>query len=138
MDFENQITGKSDEELLKIYINSGEYQDQFVELVFRELNKRNVPVEAYQNKKILKSAIVKQDFEKGIPGNEFYIVLCFAFAVVGGFIGIIGGYVYSQSKHSDNTGERYYAYDKKTRNLGRAMMIIGIFSLLVTMIWKFS
>jgi hypothetical protein len=76
--------------------------------------------------------------EQGKKGNELYIFLGFASAILGGLIGFVAGYTYSQSKQYGPSGERYYVYDKQTRDNGRIMMIIGVLSILITMIWKLS
>jgi hypothetical protein len=138
INFQEQVAGKTDTELIDIYVNANDYQKEFVNMVFDELNRRKVPIEKYQKEREQKSIFIKEQFEKGRQGNKVYIVLCFISALLGGLLGIIGGYVYSQSKHSDNSGERYYIYDKKTRDQGRIIMILGTFILLIILIWRFD
>ncbi|MBC7873862.1 MAG: hypothetical protein H7Y01_07700, partial [Ferruginibacter sp.] len=65
------------------------------------------------------------------PGDSLYIVLAFISALLGGFIGIIAGVVYNRSKRNG-----YYFYDKKTREKGGLMIIIGAFVLTGTIIWR--
>lgn len=138
MNFQEQILNKTDQELLDIYSNPGEYQEKFVDLAHQELIKRNVPLEKHRKQKESKSNQSNRLLEQGRKGNELYIALGFIFAALGGLIGIIAGYTYSQSKHDGHSGERYYVYNKQTRDAGRIMMILGIVVLLATMIWRFS
>lgn len=138
MDFQEQIISKTDQELLNIYVNSDEYQDEFVNQTYQELIKRGVPLDKYKKEKEIKSRLAKELMEQGRKGNELYIVLGFVSAFLGGLIGIIAGYVFSQSKQVAPSGESYYVYKKQTRDNGRIMMIIGIFAFLITMIWRLS
>jgi hypothetical protein len=80
----------------------------------------------------------QEQYAKVRPGNQAYIVLAFISAALGGFLGIVAGYVYSQFKHQDDFDVKHYVYDAKTRELGRVMMVIGIFVLLATIIWSLS
>jgi len=138
MEFKEQIAGKTDQELLDIYSNSGEYQDSFVMLARQELLDRGVRLEEIEKEKDSKLALFKSEFENGKKGNEVYIILGFISAVLGGLLGIIFGYIFSQTKHSGPDGERFYVYEKKTRDLGRIMMLVGVFMLLISLIYQFS
>jgi hypothetical protein len=138
MDFQKQIAGKTDQELLDIYVDSDDYQEEFVNQAYHELTKRGVSLEKSEKEKETKSRLSKELLGHDRKGNELYIILGFVSAVLGGLIGIIAGYTYSQSKKYAPSGESYYVYDKQTRDKGRAMMIIGIFAFLVSLIWKFS
>lgn len=138
MNFHEQIIKKSDQELLDIYVNSDDYQAEFVKLADQELTKRRIPLEKYRIEKEAKSHSSIELLQQGKKGNELYIALGFLSALLGGLIGIIAGYTYSQSKHNGPSETQFYVYDKPTRDKGRIMMIIGIFALLITMIWKLS
>jgi hypothetical protein len=138
MDFKEQIVSKTDKELLDIYIKSDDYQEVFINQVRQELTKRGVSFEKYRIEKETKSHLSKGFLEQGKKGNNLYIVLGFISAALGGLIGIIVGYTYSQSKQDGPSGERYYVYDKQTRENGRIMMILGVFVLVISMIFRFS
>jgi len=138
MNFQEQIASKSDQELLDIYINSDDYQKEFVDQTFQELNKRGIPTDKYKVEKENKARLTRELMTQGRRGNEVYIVLGFISAVLGGLFGLIAGYVYSQSKQNDPSGESYYVYDKKTRESGQLMMIVGTVALIATIIWRFS
>jgi tetrahydromethanopterin S-methyltransferase subunit D len=136
--FEDQIASKTDKELLDIYANPHDYQESFVSEVVRELSNRKVDLASVPQKKPITEEISQKQFETGRPGNELYIIICFASALLGGIIGIVGGYVYSQSEHQDNSGRKFYVYDKPTREKGIAMLIFGIVVPLATIVWRIS
>ncbi len=138
IDFQDQVANKTNEGLLHIYINADEYQEEFIKVVAEELTKRNINIENLQQENDKKTKFTQEQFEKGREGNQFFIILFFISALLGGLLGIIAGYTYNQSKHTNNSGISYYMYNKHTRNLGRIMMIIGAFALLLTLEWKFS
>ena len=62
---------------------------------------------------------------QGKAGDPIYIALAFLSAFLGGFIGIIAGYIYSQFKQQDNPRGDFFVYNEKTRTMGYAMMVIG-------------
>jgi uncharacterized membrane protein len=138
IDFKKQIAAKGDEELLHIFANADEYQKDYVDVVSNELNKRNINTDSIKIQRQHKEKFTQEQFEKGKEGNEIYIAIGFITAFLGGLIGIIAGYVYSQSKRKDNSGTEYYAYNKQTRNKGRIMMIVGFFALVLISLWKLS
>jgi hypothetical protein len=76
--------------------------------------------------------------ENGEPGNRTFMTIGFISAFLGGFIGIVAGYVYSRSKRTSLSGNRYYAYDQKTRDYGTAMMWIGIAVFLIAVYYRMS
>jgi len=136
--FREQVTGKSNEELLEIYKNSEDYQAEFVKSVSEELIKRNIDTEKIDLDKQHRRKFAIEQLEKGKEGEQIYIILGFISAFLGGLIGIIMGYTYSQSKQSTNSGETYYTYNENTRKKGTLMMIVGFFVLVLSLIWKFQ
>lgn len=136
IDFKEQIATKTDQELIDIYVNQEDYQDSFVNAAVEELTKRNISPDTYQQERITQERIKQEKLinetpEKGIPGNPIYVGLAFISAFLGGLIGIIAGYIYSQSKK-----EGHYVYNEKTRIHGQIMMIVGIFVLIATLVWQ--
>jgi hypothetical protein len=131
IDFQEQITTKTDVELIDIYINQEDYQEGFVNAVAVELVKRNVSPERYQQKRKEKEVIITRQLEEGIPGDQAFIALAFIAALLGGFIGIIAGYIYGQSKK-----DGHYVYDEKTRKYGNIILAIGVFVFLATIAWR--
>ncbi|MDZ4810280.1 MAG: hypothetical protein SGI96_18735 [Bacteroidota bacterium] len=127
------MQSKTEQELIDIYINPDEYQRAFVNAAEEELRKRDVNLALYNQTKAQKQLIRKKELEKGKPGDPVYIILAFISSFLGGSIGIVAGYVYSQSKNE----ERFYVYNEETRIKGKIMLATGILVLLATLGWKF-
>ena len=137
-DFKEQVTAKTDEELKDIYINSDDYQDAFVKAVSEEMLNRKISVDAFRPAKDQKAKSIQEQFEMGREGNKFFIGICFVSALLGGIIGIVAGLIYNLSMHKNGKGTKYYVYDKQTRQWGRAMVIVGMVVLLLTLAWRFD
>lgn len=133
IDFKEQVATKTDQELIDIYINPDDFQESFVTAAEEELNKRNVRLEQFKQKREQKEKIKTEQLEKGIQGDSLYMTLAFISAFLGGLIGIIAGYIYSQSKK-----EGHYVYNEKTRKQGKVMLAIGTLVLLTTLAWQAS
>ena len=129
IDFKEQVVSKTDQELIAIFINPQDYQKNFIQIVNEELTRRNVNLKNYQQEKDRKQKITNETLERGRPGDPFYITLGFICAFLGGFAGVIVGYIYSQSK--DKTASQYYVYNEETRKKGIIMMFIGFFVFII-------
>jgi hypothetical protein len=133
-DFQNQIESKTEEELLEIYLHSDQYQSEFAELVEQELTGRKVDLSSYKLRKEHRIAYYTELYKDGRPGNTVYIILGFVSALLGGFLGIWTGYVFSQSKHKEFGDGSFYVYDQKTRNMGIGMMALGIMAFMIELV----
>jgi hypothetical protein len=100
--FQEQVTAKSNEELLDIYKNPEDYQEEFLKSVSEELTKRNINTEKIDIHNEHRRKFTIEQLEKGKEGDPIYIILGFISAFLGGLIGIIMGYTYSQSKQRTN------------------------------------
>lgn len=137
-DFQTQIENKASDELLQIYSDADQYQDDYIKLIEVELEKRAVD---FTKQKLLnqhKESFMLQQAEKGKAGDLIFISLGYISALFGGLPGIIAGYVYSQSKNKEWGDGSYYYYDLKTRNLGTGMMSLGIAVLVTTLLYTFT
>lgn len=134
LSFEEQVAQKSTEELVHIYRHAGEYQERFVELVEAELRSRHYDLALIARERKVKQLIEDKMMTEGVPGSTVFIVLGYLSAFLGGPIGIIAGYIYSQSKHKNHPSGPYYVYDKRTRQLGLGMMITGIVVMFYTLL----
>jgi hypothetical protein len=141
--FASQISEKSDEELLHIFKRPEEYQSSYIELVEKELQKREVnhgqikvELDRIKSENIHRNQILDELVKDGEPGDPVFITLGFISAILGGLLGIVAGYIYSNSKRTSLSGAKYYAYDKRTRDFGSAMMIIGIVVLLFSVLYR--
>ena len=125
MDFKEQVRRKTDDELLSIFIDSDDYQEGYVQEVHEELKRRNVVLDIFEKEKQEKQQAKDESMMQGKAGDPIYIALAFLSAFLGGFIGIIAGYIYSQFKQQDNPRGDFFVYNEKTRTMGYAMMVIG-------------
>jgi|SRR6266498_2198038 len=136
--FQNNIENKSDEELLKIYSDFDQYQDGHIELVSKELDRRQVDFSNLKLRRQHKEAFIAEQLEKGKPGDPVFITLGFISALFGGLIGIVAGYIYCQSRNKELGDGTHYYYDLKTRNFGTGMMILGISVLVIGVVYKLT
>lgn len=123
--FENQIKEKTDNELSAIYLNSKDYQLEFIKLVEQELNNRKIPIESLKFIKNEKDKIEDDTLLLGIQGNPYWIMAGFISCLAGGVAGIVTGYIYAYSKHKNAKGDDYFYYNESTRKYGTWMFIIG-------------
>jgi hypothetical protein len=127
--FPEKIKQKSDEALIKIYLDSNQYQEEFISALINELQNRKIDLTAFTQTKESneKKYII---IEKEVPGDTIFIILGYVSALAGGLLAIIMGYHYSNTKHKSNSEEKHYVYDKNTRELGTGMLIIGIIAMI--------
>ena len=136
--FHNQVQSKSNEELLNIYADYDQYQDNYLEIVSDELEKRGVDFSSLKLRRQHKEAFIAEQLEKGKHGDPVFITLGFIVALLGGLLGIFARYFYCQSKNKELGDGTHYYYDLKTRNLGTGMMILGISILIISLLYKFT
>lgn len=127
----SDIRTKTNDELIAAYTNSWDFLPDYIELVRTEMLQRGIPLDDLDAIKAQKEEVSDLTMAAGKQGNALYIAICFAFALFGGIIGIIAGYVYSNSKHTSLSGESYYVYNESTRSMGRWMMGIGVGVLII-------
>ena len=133
--FPAQVKSKSIEELQAIYCDGHLYQPEMVSAAMAELNARGVDMADL----ILQKGIFDDEqetmFAQGKSGSALYILISFVFAVMGGVIGIVAGYIYGYSKTTSFTGNRYYVYDKQTREFGMIIFWLGVIVLVCSVIY---
>jgi hypothetical protein len=137
MEFQSQIANKTNEELLQIYLHPADYQEQFVTLAEEELLRRNVSIEKHQQERKQKIEAATKAIVRDKKADDTLVLIGFILAVLGGLIGISIGIFLMQTKRDNVTGEQYNVYDKKGREAGRAMVIVGIAAIILFSIWKF-
>jgi hypothetical protein len=134
INFAEQISMKSNKELVEIYTNYSAYQPEFVELARQEIISRNIPLDALEDLKERKEAIEAQYLAIGKQGSPIYLTLIGLAAFGGGIPAIIGGYIYAYAKHSDINGEKYFVYNETTRKWGRIILYLGVGVFLLTLL----
>lgn len=127
--FAEQLAGKTDTELIDILSNPEEYQERYVLGAEAELRKRGVNYAPLKKSMEDKRQAEIEKLKKGIPGNFFYMTAALAFAILGGFIGIIAGFHFCYAKKNG-----YYIYDKNTREKGGMIAVLGILVMILATI----
>ena len=125
-DFNALVKSKPTDELLEMLRDAHQFQPDMIIAVTDELNARNVDTTELMAKR---TALYEENetlLSSGKEGNSLYLVICFIASILGGLLGIIGGYIYSFSKTTSLAGNRYYVYDKATRQWGRIIFWVGI------------
>jgi hypothetical protein len=136
--FNTLVKEKTDNELLDIYMNSKDYQVEFVNLVTEEITHRNLSIDTLDE---IRSKKVEENdnlLVLGRKGNSAYLVLIAISSLLGGLIGIIGGYIYAYSTVVDSQGNKLYVYDESTRKWGRIILGVGVVMLFLILVSKFN
>ena len=126
MDFSELVKGKTNEELMIIFTDYHSYQPEMVAAVTEELQARNVDLTQLLAQRSELEQEDEEQMAKGRKGNILYLIFCFIASLLGGFAGVIGGYIYAYSKTSSKAGQKYYVYNKQTRQYGTVIFWIGI------------
>jgi hypothetical protein len=131
--FINNIKEKSDIELKKIFLDSHNYQSEFISMVKNELENRKIAdFEDLNIQKAKDEKKIIEEMEYGKEGNITWIAIYFISIFLGGIVGVFAGYYYAFSERENSNGEKYYTFNKETRNYGKAMFYIGLIVFLGT------
>lgn len=136
--FKQTIKSKTDAQLLEISLNKSDYQKQFIEIVDEEIAIRglNAPsIVAIENETDINN---NNQFVCEEHGNKTWIAIWFIIAFLGGLLSIIAGYTYAFSKKINSNGDKFYTYDKETRDSGKLILIIGVIVLILVIFYKIS
>ena len=136
IDFTELIKTKSTDDLINIYVHPWNYQEEYVSLAEKELLSRNVDLSGIEKEKEYQAEVLDEALSTGRPGNKYVIILGFISAILGGFLGIIIGLVYSTSKHKIDLPDKYYVYDQQTRDKGTIMVAIGIIVIIFSFVYR--
>ena len=71
IDFNEQLTTKTDQELIDIYINHDDFQENFVTAAVEELNKRNVSIEHFKQEGRRREKLKLNNKKKAYKGIRF-------------------------------------------------------------------
>ncbi len=123
------VKKKTDEELIEIYTNPDDNENELVNLAEMEIENRNLPIHSINEEK----AENEKSFKEGKQGD--WITAGYVFSVLGGFIGLAIGCQYVFSTNKNVNGERFYKYNESTRKHGKRMlMLFAVMSVLYLMI----
>lgn len=114
----------TNEELYDILLKSDEWGDYDYSLAKQLLVKRGKAID-----KDLLSTLKKKrinDLAKPEKNQKIWIFAGYIFAILGGYLGIIIGYLLWTSKKTLPDGQKVYSYLPKDRNHGKYIFFIGL------------
>ncbi|GAB5400626.1 MAG: hypothetical protein Aureis2KO_22110 [Aureisphaera sp.] len=123
-----------DQELYDILLKPDEWNEFDYVLSQQILKKRGKPVD-----KELLDSLKKQrleDLAKPEGNQKTWIYAGYLFAILGGFIGIVIGYLLWKSKKTLPNGEKVFSYSYQDRKHGQTILIISLIIFPLTLIWR--
>ena len=124
----------TDEELYEILLKSDEWNEFDFTLAQKILSQRGKPIDkALMNS--LKNERLKQ-LAQPEENQRAWIFLGYAFALLGGLLGVVIGYFLWTAKKTLPNGKKVYSYNEKDRKQGKYIFIIAIIVLPITLVLK--
>ncbi|WP_395062320.1 hypothetical protein [Flavobacterium sp.] len=114
----------SNEELYDIILKQDEWNEFDYSLAKKLLSERGKPIDEALIKSLKKQRL--NDLSKPEENQKPWIITGYIFAIMGGFFGIIIGYVLMTSKKNLPNGQRIYSYHANDRQHGKMIFYIGI------------
>jgi hypothetical protein len=114
----------SDEELYDIILKQDEWNEFDYSLAKKLLSERGKPIDEELIKSLKRQRL--SDLAKPEENQKPWIISGYIFALLGGFFGIIIGYVLMTSKKNLPNGQRVYSYNTNYRQQGKMIFYIGI------------
>ena len=117
----------SDEELYDILLKQDEWNEFDYTLSKKILSNRGKSIDLDLLKSLKKQRL--EDLAKPEENQKVWIVAGYFFALLGGLLGIIIGYVLMTSKKTLPNGKMVFSYNENDRIQGKMMFYIGIIML---------
>lgn len=114
----------TDEELYDIILKQDEWNEFDYSLAKKLLSQRGKPIDDNLIKSIKNKRL--EELSKTEENQKPWIVAGYIFAFLGGFLGIIIGYVLMTSKKNLPNGQRIHSYNGVDRKHGKTIFYIGI------------
>jgi hypothetical protein len=124
MDKDHYIFSFTDEELYEIILKPDEWNEMDYLMAKKLLEKKGKPVDESMIHTIKKQRIA--DLAQPEENQKAWIYAGYAAAILGGFLGIIIGYVLTTSKKTLPNGERVYSYSEKDRASGKTILYLSL------------
>lgn len=126
----------TNEELYDILLKQDEWNEFDYLLAKKLLTERGKTVDEDMIISLKKQRIA--DIAKKDPNEKVWMVAGYIFSLLGGFIGIIIGYMLWKSKNSLPDGKSVYSYTEKGRNHGFTIFCIGIIVTAISLLFRFN
>ena len=124
IDKEYYLFSFTDDELYEILLKSDEWNELDCSLAQKILTERGKPVDADLLKDLKKQRL--ELLSKPEENQKPWIITGYVFALLGGFLGIIIGYLLWTSKKTLPNGQKVYTYNQNDRKHGKNIFFIGL------------
>src|SRR5690554_4395036 len=126
----------TDDELIEIIEKPDEWSKEDYLLSQKILKDKGLEINKDKVEELRQKRI--DDLRKPEKVHTGWIIFGFISTLFGGLLGIFIGWFYLTFKKTDPTGQRFYAYDQKTRIRGQQIFWLGLISLIIWIIsWMF-
>ncbi len=121
---DHYIFSFSDEELYEILLKPDEWNEMDYAMAKKILENKGKSIDESMLHSLKKQRI--SDLAKPEENQQSWIYAGYFFAIIGGFLGIVIGYVLTTSKKTLPNGERVFSYSEKDRNSGRTILYLSL------------
>jgi hypothetical protein len=124
----------NNDELFDILQKPDEWSEFDFLLAKKILSNRGENINDNKLKELQESRIEK--LSEPDKSHTFWIVLGYIFAIAGGLLGLVIGYVLMTSKKSLPNGQKVYSYSFKDRNHGKNILYCAFIALILSLVFK--
>lgn len=132
-----------DKELITMVRNPTDWTVEDIAVARRILNDRGIPIPKEHIEAI--NLRINQELHKGKKAEPTTLLIYSMLILVGGLFlspflllaGVMMGWYYWNDKTVDNQGYKYYTFERSTRNMGKAIFVLGWFALIVGAVLNF-
>ena len=121
---DHYIFSFSDEELYEILLKPDEWNEMDYAMAKKILETKGKSIDESMLHALKKQRI--SDLAKPEENQQSWIYAGYFFAIIGGFLGIVIGYVLTTSKKTSPNGERVFSYSEKDRNSGKTILYLSL------------
>ena len=126
----------TDHELMEIIRQPDEWGIFDLALAKRILAQRGIAIPAVAEQQAMAARVKEQEKPETI--SRGWIIFGYALSLLGGFFGIMMGWLLSTLRKTTLEGNRVPVYDDDVRKQGKNMMLLGLFVFAVFMTWKMT
>jgi Superfamily I DNA and RNA helicases len=124
----------SDEELFDVLAKPDEWNKLDYKLAREILGSRGHNIDSARLNALKQTRM--EELAKPEKSRSFWIAIGYIWAISGGAIGIVIGYLLYSSKKTLPNGDRVYLYNQTDRMHGERMFLIGIVVFIVAVLWR--
>ncbi len=124
----------TDDELIDVVVKKDEWNEFDYLLAIRLLKERGKTIDEEHISALNKKRI--EDLAKPEKDQTAWIVAGYAFALMGGLLGLITGYVIWTADKTLPNGEKVYTYSKRDRKHGKRIVIVSLIVLPVLVAYR--